>query len=172
MWNTKWFKDLVSELELFPVSFQQCMLGGRRDEWSTFYTNNSAFKVLELECDRSHEHLAWGVSQSTAGWVFSTASEAEYPQELCTAVAKVVKSLALDFKVSFLLQKFQSPNHCTPRFVHLELDFSHVAICSHLLFQSSNKQSLLTGMQSCPPRTNLFQLKFNRVIICHLHVSF
>ena len=101
MWSTKWFKTLIGELHLHPVHFQQCMHGGRRDKWTTFYTNSSAFDVLALECDRSHPHLAWGVSQSTAGWIFSTASEAEYPQELCTAVAKIVKSLAIDVQISF-----------------------------------------------------------------------
>ena len=39
MWQTQWMLELIDEFSLFPVTFQQCMHGGERDKWSTFYTN-------------------------------------------------------------------------------------------------------------------------------------
>ena len=39
LWLTKWMKDLIEGCGLFEVRFQQCMWGGARDKWSSWFTN-------------------------------------------------------------------------------------------------------------------------------------
>ena len=90
LWNTSWVKALIKEKQLFPISFQVCMHGGRHDKWTTFYVNHSAFSSLALVCDGSHTHLPWGFSQSSSGVRFHTADEAKYPEELCARIASII----------------------------------------------------------------------------------
>ena len=60
MWDTVWMKQLIRDMGLFPVTFQQCMMGGTRDKWTTLYTNHEAFQRLAIVCDRSHSHPRTG----------------------------------------------------------------------------------------------------------------
>lgn len=101
MWETSWFSKLIQKYNLFPVNLQQCMFGGQRDKWSTFYTNDEQFSCMAVSCDRSHNHLPWSVSKSQDGVVFDTASEAEYPQKLCDALTSVVRQSAIQKGITF-----------------------------------------------------------------------
>ena len=93
MWLSSWFQSLISECNLTPVHFQQCMRGGQRDKWSCFYVNHMLFQELALTCDRSHDHLPWGVAQEGDKWVFSTAQEAEYPELLRQRISSIVATV-------------------------------------------------------------------------------
>jgi len=78
------------------VCFQACMHGGKRDKWTTWRTNVEQLKPLSVACDGKHQHLPWGVmveSGRLAG--FATAAEAEYPEELCNKVGKIIKACCL-----------------------------------------------------------------------------
>ena len=87
--------DLISKYQLQAVTFQQCMHGGQRDKWSTFYTNAPWLQVLVAVCDGNHKHLPWGVTQNGTKVRFNTAEEAEYPQLLCSRIAEAAKAAAL-----------------------------------------------------------------------------
>lgn len=71
------------------------MHGGRRDKWSTFYTNAPWLEVLELYCDQQHQHDSCGVTRSGMRYQFSTAEDAVYPPLLCLRIAQAAKDAAL-----------------------------------------------------------------------------
>lgn len=108
MWQTKWFQRLIKKFNLFEVKFQQCMWGGKRDKWSSFYTNAKWLLPLEKTCDGSHNHLPWGVGFSDGKFKFNTAEEAEYPPLLCSTIASLAYDAALDAGC-------QLPNHTTKK---------------------------------------------------------
>ena len=49
---------------------------------------------MAVACNRNHEHLPWSIDKIRGQWHFATASEAEYPQELCSAITKIVVARA------------------------------------------------------------------------------
>ena len=95
MWMTRWMAKLISDFNLVEVKFQQCMWSGRRDKWSSFYTNAEWLHHLARECDQSHHHAPWGVSFHGNKHSFNTAEEAEYPQKLCAEIASSAMQAAL-----------------------------------------------------------------------------
>lgn len=102
MWSTAWFSRLIADKMLFPIHFQQCMHGGDKDKWSTFYTNSPVFSALALVCDKNHTHLPWGIHHSTTGWNFSTKSEEACPQLLCDRIADIIVQHCREQNVLFL----------------------------------------------------------------------
>ena len=76
-------------------SLQNCMFGGARPKWSTFLTNIEAFSKLAISCDGSHPHAPWQVHDTSRSTFCDTASEAEYPDQLCSAMARLVYDLAV-----------------------------------------------------------------------------
>lgn len=94
LWNTKWFKSLLSKKSLFPVDFQQCCHGGRRDSWTRLYVNHSGFQALRAVCDGSHSHLPWGAQLKSNGWKFHVSTEAAYPELLCSRIANIISVIA------------------------------------------------------------------------------
>ncbi len=90
IWSTKYIKALIEDCGLIPITFQQCMWGGQRPKWSTFFTNCDGFQCLVKQCDGLHSHLPWGLSQVDNQWKFNTADEAEYPEPLCEEIADIV----------------------------------------------------------------------------------
>ena len=66
------------------------MHGGKRPKWTSFYTCPAFMNDLAAECDQQHEHAPWGVSQTSTGYTFNTAEEAEYPPLLCSRIADLV----------------------------------------------------------------------------------
>lgn len=99
LWETKWFLRLQKKFGLFAVNFQQCMHGGRRDKWSTFYTNADWLQCLALSCDNSHSHAPWGVTFEGGRYRFNTSEEAEYPSLLCSRYSDAALQAALERKV-------------------------------------------------------------------------
>ena len=94
MWLTSWFAELLGRSDVQEVRFQQCMHGGTRPKWSSWYTNCSQLSRLAMVCDESHEHEQFGLRKNDGKWCFDTAKEAEYPRELCVSVAAAVLELA------------------------------------------------------------------------------
>ena len=64
------------------------MFGGERRKATCFAANTSAIQALAVTCDESHPHKPWLVTEHG----FDTALEAEYPRELCTALAAAMLS--------------------------------------------------------------------------------
>ena len=81
MWQTKWLKKLIHDRSLFPIHFQQCMFGGSKDFWVTFYTNEAQMSALVKTCDRHHTHFT--SSSALKG-------KAAYTPELCDAIADII----------------------------------------------------------------------------------
>lgn len=71
MWQTKWMQRLIKRFNLVEVKFQQCMWGGKRDKWSSFFTSAPWLQHLEKACDGSHSHLPWGVGFADGKFKFS-----------------------------------------------------------------------------------------------------
>lgn len=86
-WSTKWVKSVISKKRFFPVEFQQCCHGGRRDSWTRLYVNHNSFQNLRATCDGSHSHPSWKVQ-------LKRTSEAAYPELLCTRIADIISLIA------------------------------------------------------------------------------
>ena len=89
-WVTKWMKNVPSTFIWHVV--HACMYGSKRLKKTGFLINFEAPNLRRL-CDGSHQHLPWThdvvldpVSNKKVQ-VFDTASEAEYPRQLCEALA-------------------------------------------------------------------------------------
>ena len=74
----------------FFVDLHACMFGGSRRKRTSFLTNESKFQALQIFCDGSHEHAAWGIDEFGN---FNTAHEAQYPKKLCHEYCKILDSL-------------------------------------------------------------------------------
>jgi hypothetical protein len=96
MWEIEGFKALAAKPGVHMHSLQLCMFGGTRPKWSAFLTNIPAFAGIVKTCDGSHSHAPWQSFDTPGGRVFDTASEAEYPPELCHHLAKLVLDLAVE----------------------------------------------------------------------------
>ncbi|CAE6911825.1 gpt [Symbiodinium sp. CCMP2592] len=78
--------------DLHAVDYAQCMLGGSRDKVSRLLTSMQALCPLACECDRKHKHLPFAVARAAGRWSFATASEAEYPPQLCDTFCRLARS--------------------------------------------------------------------------------
>lgn len=76
-----WMDKILKELE--TNDFQACMYGGKRDKWTSFKGTASLYSSICKVCDGSHTHESWKPRASGSSVIFPTASEAEYPMELC-----------------------------------------------------------------------------------------
>ena len=94
---------VVLFLEWLPqyhvCEFQHCMHGGRRNKFTHWMSCNprnltvDMFQSLRLLCDQQHQHASWAPYIDEHGrQVFPTASEAAYPELLCTRVACILKA--------------------------------------------------------------------------------
>ena len=63
--------------------FDSCMWGGEREKATTFRATQELCRPLRRRCDGQHTHKPWTPALGPAGPIFPTASEAEYPRELC-----------------------------------------------------------------------------------------
>ena len=74
------------------VVFSQCMKGGRRPKLSRFRCTSAALLPMAVECDGAHDHLPFDTYKVGRKWKFSTASEAEYPLQLCREFVHLLAS--------------------------------------------------------------------------------
>ena len=68
---------------MMDVVFDNCVKG-RRPKKSRFRCAHGFLKPMAVKCDGAHEHLCYETFKVGDRWEFSTAQEAEYPQELCS----------------------------------------------------------------------------------------
>ena len=94
LWETSYWQAIDSALSPMYVECHHCMFGGERRKATCFAANTSAIRALAVTCDESHPHKPWLVTEHG----FDTALEAEYPHELCTALASAM--LSQQFPVS------------------------------------------------------------------------
>ena len=77
------------------------------------------FQSLHLLCDQKHQHASWAPYIDEHGrQVFPTASEAAYPELLCTRVACILKAEALKAGFTFpttLVDQLESEPHAAKR---------------------------------------------------------
>ena len=78
------------------------MHGGRRNKFTHWLSCNpralevDLFQSLHLLCDQQHSHASWAPYIDDSGrQIFPTASEAAYPELLCTRIACILKAEAL-----------------------------------------------------------------------------
>ena len=64
--------------------------GGERDNAILFRATRDMCVSLRRKCNGMHAHKSWTPVTGPAGPEFPTASEAEYPRELCEAYIKCV----------------------------------------------------------------------------------
>ena len=88
LWETSYWQAIDSALSPVYVECHHCMFGGERRKATCFAANTSAIQALAVTCDESHPHKPWLVTEHG----FDTALEAEYPHELCTALASAMLS--------------------------------------------------------------------------------
>lgn len=98
-----WFIPAYQMLLEFShfVNFDACMHGSERLKRTSFLTNISELDALAVQCDASHSHKPWGMTEDNK---FATSQEAAYPKELCEAISDCLKMRArsLGFEVDSL----------------------------------------------------------------------
>ena len=90
MWQIDTFVSLAQLPGAYFVEYDGCMMGGTRPKASSWLTNVPQLNRLSGKCDMRHQHEPWSIDRTTAGWSFSTATEAAYPTVLCNAAAAAV----------------------------------------------------------------------------------
>ena len=66
------------------------MHGGKRNKATDFiYWGKMDLSTLAKRCDQSHDHLPWGLTKEP-GCPWATGPERNYPDLLCTRLAKAV----------------------------------------------------------------------------------
>ena len=66
------------------------MHGGERPKWQRLRTNCPALLALRVECDGAHPHKSWGAKFADGKFLgFHTKEEAEYPDLLCSTLARL-----------------------------------------------------------------------------------
>jgi hypothetical protein len=97
LWFIPPFAELLN-LGFSDVEFQHCKWTperASRDKWTRLRSTIPGLSVLSGKCHMPHKHLPWG----RAGSTFATSEEAEYPAEMCEALANELCNyfLALGF---------------------------------------------------------------------------
>ena len=95
-WLCARMPEIRAKPEVESNPFQSCMQGGERDKWSDWTATKGLLRPLRMACDKSHNHKAWGFVENSTSWEFATATEAEYPQQLCNNVASLVLHRCLE----------------------------------------------------------------------------
>ena len=88
-WELPPVVELRKDPRMQDNDMQNCMHGSERDKWSRWLATKHLLVPMQLKCDNSHSHKAWGFLPGP-GWHFATAEEAEYPDAMCESVADLV----------------------------------------------------------------------------------
>ena len=81
-WELPPVVELRKDPRMQDNDMQNCMHGSERDKWSRWLATKHLLVPMQLKCDNSHSHKAWGFLPGP-GWHFATAEEAEYPDAMC-----------------------------------------------------------------------------------------
>jgi len=99
----EWFANLSR------VTFHSCMHGGQRAKNTRLLATSGLYDSLAAECNGSHDHAPWTIQRHGSGLKYDTASEAEYPQLLCTRMADLLATqVNLPADACFLSQSKQA----------------------------------------------------------------
>ena len=91
LWITKWVISLMLAINLWCTGFQVCMLGGDRDKWTKVVANFPEITQMDVSCDRSHPHAAWGFAKDSQGkQTWATPLESQYPRKMCVCLTHIV----------------------------------------------------------------------------------
>ena len=93
-WDTSHMQKHLVGLQLHEVVFHHCMYGATRRKRTKLLCNHRCLLPLALQCDNSHDHEGWGIAP-TGQW--ATASEVEYPHQLCQAWAQCLRRCLLEY---------------------------------------------------------------------------
>jgi hypothetical protein len=97
-WHIPPIVELTSRKDVIIRTCQACMLGSKRDKWTSFATNIQQSSALDVVCDGSHEHAPWGYNLQTKD--FNTKLESEYPAEMCDLLSSILFQLASSLGVA------------------------------------------------------------------------
>ena len=86
MWDTTPFAKFLQEVPHFCTHFHHCMYGSSRRKHTCLVHNIKTVCDMQLFCDNSHPHEAWG--RSDTGW--ATAQETAYPWPLSRRLAALI----------------------------------------------------------------------------------
>ena len=99
-------------LALEQVHFQACMHGSDPDKRTCWYPTPKVFSCITARCDGGHVHKSWRPSLDQSGRpIFSTASEAAYPEQLCVAATRAVVDECTRRGVLFHAEAFRPTPH-------------------------------------------------------------
>jgi hypothetical protein len=85
-WATSFWQFVLTFAQPLYVTFHSCMFGGQRPKKTTIATDINELTELACECTNQHSHLPWGYTPEG----FATATEVEYPLELCKQWAAII----------------------------------------------------------------------------------
>ena len=83
-------RSLAGDPDVSWVRFVHCAYGGRRPKHTKLLTSLPCLGALWADCPGDHAHAPWGHFGPDSSWIFRTAEEAEYPEQLCERVAELV----------------------------------------------------------------------------------
>ena len=106
-WLTTPWKELETSSKVVYQSHQACAYGGKRPKWTLLAANFPQVQMVNLICDNSHPHEAWGKVPVNNKKVFATSLEVHYPQKLCDAISNCIL-VRLQLQFHFCLSDFPS----------------------------------------------------------------
>ena len=143
------------------------MHGGRRNKFTHWLSCNpralevDLFQSLHLLCDQQHSHASWAPYIDDSGrQIFPTASEAAYPELLCTRIACILKAEALkqvflfpstwrtNWKQILILPKDKSSRHSLEGSAY-GLWYQNFKHTNRFFFHSTLKQPYNSSCNSC-----------------------
>ena len=165
-----WLPNVVDLLQgdCADVTFDACMHGSRRKKRSRLRCRPVApFKGLEAHCDNSHSHLPWGVSVDGD---FATASEAEYPAQLCSALAACVAGTRTrplrpppslpDERAAAGVQPARAAPALVPELkciLHLHIEATYVQQFTSMLGKTTSAETTI-GAHVLPPHARILRV--------------
>lgn len=87
IWSMPEFVSLLERGDVEKVTFHACMFGSRRNKSTSLVATKGVFTSMNVCCDKSHDHLPWGVNRHVGQWKFATKDECEYLSKMCQAIA-------------------------------------------------------------------------------------
>lgn len=89
LWAIPCVTQLLKDFPHHRYQFHNCAFGGRRKKLSA-WCSTLPLPGLNVLCPGTHEHLPWGAFRNNGRWLFHTADEAAYDQQLCDFIASAI----------------------------------------------------------------------------------
>ena len=95
-WEIPFVIPLLEHKLIFVADFQACVWGSKRPKWTRIISNHPAILQLCGTCPGDHVHLPWGYTIRDGKQAFATSEEAAFPDALCSQLADISVSIAVD----------------------------------------------------------------------------